>query len=104
MPMLEPMLASFMSDLVLTWIPIIFLLLMCAVVYLLWRTVKLMPRVKPTEIIPGSASSVTWDDVAGLDEARTTACTTAWRKAGVEFASLDEAVSLLQAAPVAADN
>jgi len=26
------------------------------------------------------------------------------RKAGVEFASLDEAVSLLQAAPVAADN
>ena len=40
----------------------------------------------------------------GLDEARTTACTTAWRKAGVEFASLDEAVSLLQAAPVAADN
>jgi cell division protease FtsH len=70
MPMLEPLLAAFMSDLVLTWIPIIFLLLMCAVVYLLWKTVKLMPRVKPTEIIPGSASSVTWDDVAGLDEAK----------------------------------
>src|SRR5256884_3793291 len=64
------MLASFMTDLVLTWIPILFLLLMCAVVYLLWKTVKLMPRVKPTEIIPGSASSVTWDDVAGLDEAK----------------------------------
>jgi len=70
MPMDEPMLASFMTDLVLTWIPILFLLLMCVVVYLLWRTVKLMPRVKPTEIIPGSASSVTWDDVAGLDEAK----------------------------------
>src|SRR2546430_9428233 len=43
---------------------------MCVVVFLLWKTVKLMPRVKPTEITPGSASSVTWDDVAGLDEAK----------------------------------
>jgi cell division protease FtsH len=32
--------------------------------------VRLMPRVKPTEITPGSASSVTWADVAGLDEAK----------------------------------
>jgi nicotinamidase/pyrazinamidase len=40
----------------------------------------------------------------GLDEERTVACTTAWRAAGVEFASLDEAVSLLQAVPVTADN
>src|SRR5260221_2797419 len=29
-----------------------------------------MPRVRPMEITPGSASSVTWDDVAGLDEAK----------------------------------
>ena len=29
-----------------------------------------MPRVKPTEITPGSESSVTWDDVAGLEEAK----------------------------------
>jgi nicotinamidase/pyrazinamidase len=40
----------------------------------------------------------------GLDQERTVACTTAWRDAGVEFASLDEAVSLLQGAPVTADN
>jgi cell division protease FtsH len=32
--------------------------------------VKLMPRVRPTEITPGSASSVTWEQVAGLDEAK----------------------------------
>jgi cell division protease FtsH len=61
---------QFMSDLSLTWLPIAFFLLMCGVVYLLWRTVKLMPRVKPMEITPGSASSVTWADVAGLDEAK----------------------------------
>ena len=29
-----------------------------------------MPRVKPTEITSGSPASVTWDDVAGLDEAK----------------------------------
>ena len=59
-----------MSDFALTWLPVLFFLLMCAIVFLLWKTVKLMPRVKPTEITPGSASSVTWDDVAGLDEAK----------------------------------
>jgi len=61
---------QFMSDFALTWIPVLFFFLMCVVVYLLWRTVKLMPRVKPMEISPGSASSVTWSDVAGLDEAK----------------------------------
>ena len=53
-----------------TWLPVLFFLLMCFVAYLLWRTVKLMPRVKPTEITPGSASAVTWGEVAGLDEAK----------------------------------
>ena len=47
-----------------------FFVLMCFVAYLLWRTMKLMPRVKPTEITPGSSSAVTWDEVAGLDEAK----------------------------------
>src|SRR5258708_17790735 len=61
---------SAISNFALTWLPVMFFLLMCVVVYLLWRTVKLMPRVKPMEITPGSASAVTWADVAGLDEAK----------------------------------
>jgi cell division protease FtsH len=61
---------SAISNFALTWLPVLFFLLMCVVVYLLWRTVKLMPRVKPMEITPGSASAVTWADVAGLDEAK----------------------------------
>jgi cell division protease FtsH len=60
----------FMSSFALTWLPVLFFALMCIVVWLLWRTVKLMPRVKPMEITPGSASAVTWADVAGLDEAK----------------------------------
>src|SRR3954454_15972816 len=62
--------SSFMNDFGLTWLPLMFFLLMCMVVWLLWKTVKLMPRVKPMEITPGSEVSVTWDDVAGLDEAK----------------------------------
>jgi cell division protease FtsH len=60
----------FMSSFALTWLPVLFFVLMCVVVWLLWKTVKLMPRVKPMEITPGSASAVTWADVAGLDEAK----------------------------------
>src|SRR5262249_19164584 len=59
-----------LSNFALTWLPVMFFLLMCVVVFLLWKTVKLMPRVKPMEITPGSSSAVTWDDVAGLDEAK----------------------------------
>ena len=66
-------LASFGStaqNFALTWLPVMFFLLMVFVCYLLWRTTKLMPRVKPQEITPGSSSAVTWDEVAGLDEAK----------------------------------
>src|SRR3954465_1488712 len=52
------------------WLPVMFFVLMCFVAWLLWKTVKLMPRVKPMGITPGSASAVTWDEVAGLDEAK----------------------------------
>jgi cell division protease FtsH len=62
--------SGFMSNVALTWLPIAFFVLMCAIVFLLWKTVKLMPRVGPTEITPGSESAVTWADVAGLDEAK----------------------------------
>src|SRR6478736_2801879 len=61
---------QFMSDFATNWLPVMFFGLMCFVAYLLYRTTKLMPRVKPMEITPGSASSVTWSDVAGLDEAK----------------------------------
>ena len=40
------------------------------VVFLLFRTLRMMPRVKPMEISPGSSSAVSWDQVAGLDEAK----------------------------------
>jgi cell division protease FtsH len=50
-----------------TWLPI---LLMCALVYLIWRTLKSMPRTKAQQIKPEGSGSIHWDDVAGCDEAK----------------------------------
>ncbi|MEX2210898.1 MAG: AAA family ATPase [Gaiellaceae bacterium] len=57
-------------DFVIWGLPIAFFVLLIFIVALLWRTVSLMPRVKPAQISPNSASSVTWADVAGIEEAR----------------------------------
>jgi cell division protease FtsH len=52
------------------WLPLMFFLCMLAIVYLLWRTLQVMPRVKPTHVEPGSRESVSLDDVAGVTEAK----------------------------------
>jgi cell division protease FtsH len=56
-----------MESWIITWAPIIFMGLL---VFFIWRTMKLMPRTKPQEIKPASASSIKWGDVAGADEAK----------------------------------
>ena len=56
-----------LKDNAVTWGP---LLLMALLVYLVWRTFKLMPKTKPQEITPRSKSSVSWADVAGIDETK----------------------------------
>jgi cell division protease FtsH len=69
-PLVSVPAADFIADVqnwALTWLPIVFFAL---IVYLLWRTLQLMPRIKPREIEPNSSSSVRWEDVAGLDEAK----------------------------------
>src|SRR4051812_33108242 len=49
------------------WLPIIFMgLIAVAIVWML----RFMPRTKPEQIKPKSASSVSWDDVAGVEEAK----------------------------------
>jgi len=65
-----PIAVAFLDQLqawALTWLP---LLLMGALVFLVWRTLRLMPQTKPQQIKPSSESSVRWDDVAGCDEAK----------------------------------
>ena len=55
------------GDFIQFYVPVIF---MGVLVYLIWRTLKLMPRTKPQQITPRSRSSVTWEDVAGVDETK----------------------------------
>jgi cell division protease FtsH len=51
----------------LTWLPLIFFGL---IIYLLWRTLQYMPRVKPAKLEASANSSVSWADVAGVEEAK----------------------------------
>jgi cell division protease FtsH len=52
---------------ILTWLPI---LLFIVIVFLLFRTMQYMPRVKPAALDREVSSPVSWSDVAGLDEAK----------------------------------
>src|SRR5437868_7603513 len=54
----------------LNWLPLGFFVLTGLIVVLLWRTLKLMPRVSPKHVPADSKSSVTWEDVAGVEEVR----------------------------------
>ncbi len=51
----------------LTWLPILF---MGLIVLLIGVTLRHMPRTKPQEIKPQSSDSISWDDVAGVNEAK----------------------------------
>jgi cell division protease FtsH len=52
---------------VLTWSPVIF---MALIAFVLWRTMKMMPRTKPQQIKPEAKSALHWADVAGAEEAK----------------------------------
>jgi cell division protease FtsH len=49
------------------WLPIIFMALIAG---FLLMTLRYMPRTKPQQIKPASASAVRWDDVAGVEESK----------------------------------
>src|SRR4029453_731513 len=55
------------GDIAFVWLPI---MMFAMIIYLLWRSLQLMPRVKTTHVKPSSRTSVTWEEVAGLDEAK----------------------------------
>jgi cell division protease FtsH len=54
----------------LQWEPVIAIVFFTALIVLMWRTLKVMPRVKPQRIKPASNQAVTFADIAGVDEAK----------------------------------
>jgi cell division protease FtsH len=59
----DPDVITFIHD----WVP---LLLMFALVGLVFMTMRLVPRTRPSEIKPQEAPQIGWDDIAGADEAK----------------------------------
>ncbi len=52
------------------WEPVIAILFFSALIFMMWRMLKVMPRIKPQRIKPASNQSVTFADIAGVDEAK----------------------------------
>src|SRR6059058_1930823 len=51
------------------WLPLLFAFLLILMVYVLWRTLQVMPRVTAAKTVT-STTKVSWADVAGLEEAK----------------------------------
>jgi cell division protease FtsH len=65
-PSIAERIQTFAND----WGGVLGLVFMGAIVYVLWRTLKLMPRTKPQQIKPQAAQEIGWDEIAGVDEAK----------------------------------
>jgi cell division protease FtsH len=52
------------------WSPVVMILFFSALLFLMWRTLKVMPKIKPQQIKPASSQSVSFEDIAGVDEAK----------------------------------
>jgi len=55
------------ADFILTWLPIV---LFGIIVFLLWKTTQYMPRVKPAPIDKATSEAISWNDIAGIEEAK----------------------------------
>ena len=53
-----------------TWLPLAFFGILILTAWLLWKTVGMMPRVRPASVDSRAKSRVTWADVAGVEEVR----------------------------------
>jgi cell division protease FtsH len=54
----------------LNWEPVIAILFFVVIIFVMWRMLKVMPRVKPQRIKPSSDQAVTFADIAGVDDAK----------------------------------
>jgi cell division protease FtsH len=52
------------------WSSVVMIVFFVCLIFLMWRTLKVMPRIKPQQIKPASDQSVGWDDIAGVEEAK----------------------------------
>ena len=65
-----PSISTRIQDFFAQWATVLTVVFMAAIVYVLWRTLKVMPKTKPVQIKPQANLEVGWDDIAGVDEAK----------------------------------
>jgi cell division protease FtsH len=53
-----------------SWSPVVFIVFFTVLIFVMWRMLKVMPKTKPQRIKPASDQSVTFNDIAGVDEAK----------------------------------
>src|SRR6266700_332888 len=59
-----------LRDFVVNWWPLLGLTFYCVLLYIFWRMLQLMPRVKPATVIVDPRTAIDWSDIAGADEAK----------------------------------
>src|SRR6266571_4595098 len=59
-----------LRDFVVNWWPLLGLTFYCVLLYIFWRMLQLMPRVKPATVIVDPRTAIDWADIAGADEAK----------------------------------
>jgi len=52
------------------WEPVLMIIFFSVIIFVMLRTLKVMPRIKPQQIKPSSNAAVTFSDIAGVDDAR----------------------------------
>ena len=59
-----------LRDFVVNWWPLLGLTFYCFLLYIFWRMLQLMPRLKPATVIFDPRTAIDWNDIAGADEAK----------------------------------
>jgi cell division protease FtsH len=57
-------------EFVLNWWALILVTFYVALIYLFWRILQVMPRVKPAPVDVNENTAISWDEIAGADEAK----------------------------------
>jgi cell division protease FtsH len=57
-------------EFVLNWWPLLIITFYAALLYLFWRILQVMPKVKPAPVDINESTHITWDEIAGADEAK----------------------------------
>src|SRR3989475_6534551 len=55
---------------VIHWWPLLIVTFYVALLYLFWRILQVMPRVKPVPVDANEHTAIGWDEIAGADEAK----------------------------------